>query len=517
LATELQVRDMQTAILRAYERPQGGDMSATVLLSQLFDEIFASLVGPNSSLNFHAAIDDAETELEEWRRALIRHTYYKLVGPHLQQHQAVLNHSTDHVLNFWDATQEMCHWLAGLLWEHSGGGDEELSEAERTRTENEFVWEIREPGWSDAVQLISDADAIWQIPGTKHWCVVKLGQTDYDYDILYASLYHHLLLAAGKQPDGKLSLVTFGPQRRERMFSAFELASTEKEIKSLIGKLAGVFPGQMVLFSDIRPLLPKPDPFFGCSRAPLGIDSAGQLRLIDFAQPEDAHLLVVGVSGSGKSEWLRSAIAGLIVTNSPGTLRLLLIDPAGSAFASLHNSPFLLGPIINPAERSVTRILSKLNEEMERRYQMLSESGQDSLAEYIQRKKRQIPRIFCVCDEYASLISGDIKKRKTIERQIVKLGQRARAVGIHLVIATQYPDREIIKGVLDSSIPARIGMKMQKPTESKLLLDYAGAENLAGNGDLLFKDVGEPVRLQGVYLPEDEAIEIFGGGAERGA
>jgi DNA segregation ATPase FtsK/SpoIIIE, S-DNA-T family len=140
---------------------------------------------------------------------------------------------------------------------------------------------------------------------------------------------------------------------------------------------------------------------------------------------------------------------------------------------------------------------------------LLGETGQYSLTGYIQRKKKRLPRIFCICDEYADLIAGDRKKRQAIERQIVKLGQKAPAVGIHLIWATGQTSREIIRGVLDSNIPARIGMKMQKAAESKMLLNYAGAEKLAGRGDLLFKDVGEPVRLQGAYLPADEAVEIF--------
>jgi FtsK/SpoIIIE family len=540
----LHVRDVHAAILRASVSWQGDGLPATILLNRLFHEVFASLVGANASLNFHAAIDDAEPDLEEWRRALIRHTYQKLLGPRLHRHQGVLHHDTDHVLNLWDATQEMCHWLADLLWQQHERGDEELTLAEKMRVDRPFVWEMREPDWNDAVQLTGGADAILQIPGAKQWCIVELktgqtGQTGQlerialQADLAYACLQHHLLLAAGEREPGALALITFGPQRHERMISASELALAEPCLKSLIGRLAGVAPDRPaaadssliteahvatavipghtgpVLFSKIRPQLPKPDPLLGCSKAPLGIDQAGQLRLIDFAQPEDAHLLVAGMAGSGKTEWLRAAIAGLIVTNTPATLRLVIIDPKRNAFDALRNSPFLLSPIIYRNEHSVAQALSKLGDEMDRRYKLLGETGQYSLTGYIQRKKKRIPRIFCICDEYADLIAGDRKKRQAIERQIVKLGQQAPAVGIHLIWATGQTSREIIRGVLDSNIPARIGMKMQKAAESKMLLNYAGAEKLAGRGDLLFKDVGEPVRLQGAYLSADEAVEIF--------
>jgi FtsK/SpoIIIE family len=529
----LHLRDVHAAILRGSVSWQGDGLPSTILLNRLFHEVFAALVGPNVSLNFHAAIDDAEPDIEEWRRALIRHTYQKLFGPRLHRHQAVVHHDTDHLLNLWDAMQEMCCWLADLLWHQHERGDEELTLAEKMRVEHPFSWEMREPDWSDAVQLTGGAEAILQIPGRKQWYIVELktgqpGQFAPTADLAYACLLHQLLLATGERSTGPLTLVTFGPQRDERKISASELALAETDLKNLIGRLAGVAPDlpaaagsslssqprdatavipehtRTVLFSQIRQQLPKPDPLLGCSKVPLGIDQAGQLRLIDFAQPEDAHLLLAGMAGSGKTEWLRAAIAGLIVTNTPATLRLLIIDPKRSAFDALRNSPFLLSPIIYPNEQSVARVLSKLGDEMDRRYKLLDETGQYSLTGYNQRKKKRLPRIFCICDEYADLIAGDRKKRQAIEREIENIGQKAWAVGIHLIWATGQTRREILRGALDSN-----GMKMQKAVESKMLLNYAGAEKLSGSGDLLFKDVGEPVRLQGAYLPEEEAAEIF--------
>ncbi|MBK6795336.1 MAG: DNA translocase FtsK [Acidobacteria bacterium] len=234
----------------------------------------------------------------------------------------------------------------------------------------------------------------------------------------------------------------------------------------------------------------------------LGVDINGRLKLIDFARPEDAHLLVAGTTGSGKSEWLKSLIAGLITANTPESLQLVLIDPKRNAFKFLSDSPFLFCPIVYPDERPAASVLETLAQEMDRRYELLGEKGDDSIDSYSRRTGKKLPRIFCICDEYADLISGDKKIRKAIEQQIVRLGQKARAAGIHLIIATQYPSREIIKGVLDSNIPARVALRMQKPIESKMLLNHNGAETLLGNGDLLFKDVGEPVRLQGAFLGE---------------
>lgn len=617
MTVTLQVSEVRAAIYRAAGGAQsaGGGAGSTWLLGQIFHEVFAALVGSDAARNFHAALDEAEPELDEWQRALLRHTYQNLVGPRLRQHQAVLHHVTDQALTFWDGVQELCRWLAELLWQLRAAGDEDLSLAETLRAEHPLVWELRAPDWTDAVRLTGVADALWRLPGSQAWCVVELktGRHAPEADLAQACLYHQMLAATGEPTTGTLALVSFAPQRHERLFSATELATAQTSLQRLIGRLAGVSPHdqpaaahttvseangaapkpehahlaarligtlkeygaevkldgaliagptflrfpvtlgarvklraveqlakevqvrlqldapprigaengrvvidlqrpdrQPILFSQIRAQLPRPDPLLGCAQAPLGVDLTGKLRLIDFAQPEDAHLLVAGTTGSGKSEWLRAAVAGLLLTNTPATLRLLIIDPKRNAFHALRQSPFLLRPLVFPDEQPVAPVLTALADEMDRRYQLLGAHGDDALADYVRRTGAPLPRIFCVCDEYADLIAGDRQTRREIEQQIIRLGQKARAAGIHLVLATQQPSREIIRGVLDANIPARVGLKMQKAIESKMLLNEAGAETLLGRGDLLFKDVGAPVRLQGAYLPPEETREIFG-------
>jgi DNA segregation ATPase FtsK/SpoIIIE-like protein len=105
-----------------------------------------------------------------------------------------------------------------------------------------------------------------------------------------------------------------------------------------------------------------------------------------------------------------------------------------------------------------------------------------------------------VCDEYADLLTRGRAERKAVERQVIRLGSKARAAGIHLMVATQQPSREVIKGALDAVIPARVGLQMARDIESRMLLGVPGAETLLGHGDLLFKDLGDPVRLQGLWL-----------------
>jgi S-DNA-T family DNA segregation ATPase FtsK/SpoIIIE len=190
------------------------------------------------------------------------------------------------------------------------------------------------------------------------------------------------------------------------------------------------------------------------------------------------------------------------------TLRLLIIDPKRNAFHTLRNSPFLWRPIVFPDEHSAVDILTELAEEMDRRYRIAQ--GADSFAQMVTQSNAPLPRIVCVCDEYRDLISRNREQRKGIEGQICRLGAKARAAGIHLILATQEPSRDTITGPLDSNIPARVGLKMGKSLESKMLLNQSGAEKLLGNGDLLFRDIGQPRRLQAPLLTPGNLAEIFG-------
>jgi energy-coupling factor transporter ATP-binding protein EcfA2 len=255
---------------------------------------------------------------------------------------------------------------------------------------------------------------------------------------------------------------------------------------------------QIIQFADVQDQLPAGDPLTGSAFVPLGMDLDAKLRVADLNNPLNAHLLVAGTTGSGKTEWLRVAIQGLIHSNTPQTLRLVLIDPKRTAFNEFADSPYLMTPesLVFPDGRPVGNVLKELVQEMERRYVSFQKAGVDNVDQFTGSTRQVLPRIVCVCDEYYALIVGDSKKRKEIEMQVSLLGAKARAAGIHLILATQQPSREVIKGTLDSNIPARVGLMMVKREESKMLLGQAGAENLLGKGDLLFRDVGDPIRLQ---------------------
>lgn len=271
---------------------------------------------------------------------------------------------------------------------------------------------------------------------------------------------------------------------------------------------------QPVTFQSVLGQLRKSGGMPGSTSVILGIDLYNRLQTADLSEPENAHILIAGTTGSGKSEWIRTALAGLILTNTPQTLRLMIIDPKRCTFTDLKDSPFLLTPqsLIYPDEQRSAQVLEGLADEMDSRYRRFESAGTDSLAKHVKQTGVSIPRIICVCDEYADIINRDRQERKEIEIQINRLGQKARSVGIHLIIATQHPGRQTIKGALDANLPARIALKMNRDIESKMIIGQKGAESLLGNGDMLFKNIGEPERLQSPLLNPEDRLRIFGGG-----
>lgn len=267
---------------------------------------------------------------------------------------------------------------------------------------------------------------------------------------------------------------------------------------------------QTVEFASVAGQIPAPQSG-GNSQAPLGVDLDGKLEFVDLASPNNPHLLVAGTSGSGKSEWLRMAIAGMMLTNVPETLRLVLIDPKRNAFTELKGSSFLIGPkgLVYPPEDRAIDTLELLIEEMEERYRRFSRSGSSDLTEHRVKTAEVLPRIVCVCDEYADLIA-DRTAKKEVEAAINRLGAKARAAGIHLIIATQHPDRNTVGGALKMNLAGRVCLRTTSHIQSNMIINQSGAERLLGKGDLFFLSIGEPVRLQAPYLSTEERAKVFG-------
>jgi DNA segregation ATPase FtsK/SpoIIIE, S-DNA-T family len=264
---------------------------------------------------------------------------------------------------------------------------------------------------------------------------------------------------------------------------------------------------QTVLFSSIASQLPAPEELTGSARLPIGVDAAGKLHWADLASAGRSHVLAAGTTGSGKSEWLRMIMAALMASNTPDTLRFVTLDPKLAAFNDLEHSAFLWKKDawwIPGNDRPASEVFDDLIQEMDRRYQLTRQTGTDNLRDHVLATGKPLPRIVCVCDEYFALVSHTKEEGHAIEDAVAKLGAKARAAGIHLVLATQQPSRKIINGNIQSNLPCRVALMLQSHIESTMILNTSGAERLTGSGDLLYRDFGDPVRLQAPYLPPAE-------------
>ncbi len=263
---------------------------------------------------------------------------------------------------------------------------------------------------------------------------------------------------------------------------------------------------QTVLFSSIVSQLPPTDALTGSARIPIGVDAAGHLHWTDLSSAGRSHVLAAGTTGSGKSEWLRMMLAGLIYSNTPDTLRIITLDPKLAAFGDLERSDFLWKTDAwwIPGEDRPSEVFDDLIVEMDRRYQLTKQTGTDNLRDHVLASGKPLPRIVCVCDEYFALIAQSKEEGRLIEAAVAMLGAKARAAGIHLVLATQQPSRKVITGNIQSNLLCRVALMLQSHIESRMILNVPGAERLTGSGDLLYKDFGDPIRLQAPYLPPAE-------------
>ncbi len=237
----------------------------------------------------------------------------------------------------------------------------------------------------------------------------------------------------------------------------------------------------------------------------IGKDIAGQPVLADLAKLP--HILVAGQTGSGKSVMINTILTSLLYRNSPADLKLILIDPKQVELKPYDDIPHLLAPVITQPEKCVSALKWTVAE-MERRYKALSEVNRRNIIEYNKLKKEEgMPYIVVVIDELAELM---MVAARDVESLIVRIAQKARAVGIHLVLATQRPSVDVITGLIKANVPARIAFTTVSQVDSRTIIDGIGAEKLLNRGDMLLKtsEMPKPKRVQGALISDDETLNV---------
>ncbi|MED1603283.1 FtsK/SpoIIIE domain-containing protein [Alkalihalophilus marmarensis] len=225
--------------------------------------------------------------------------------------------------------------------------------------------------------------------------------------------------------------------------------------------------------------------------APLGVDPLNNAISIDFSNPTTPHLLTGGTTGSGKSVTLNSIILGTMCLYDTSKLQFVFIDPKQVEFTVYNNLPHTKAVITDINEAVAT--LDRLVDEMESRYQLFAEEFVSNLDEYVSETKNTLPRILVVFDEFADFMSQDKEIAQKVENAILRLGQKARAAGIHLIICTQNPKSDIINTNIRNNLGARLALRATDSTASNVILGDSGAENLGGKGDFLAKTASQKV------------------------
>ena len=247
---------------------------------------------------------------------------------------------------------------------------------------------------------------------------------------------------------------------------------------------------------------------------PLGRDVSGNLVEADLSKMP--HLLIAGSTGSGKSVAINVMITGLLMSTKPSQVKFMLIDPKKVELGVYNGIPHLLTPVVTEPKKAA-RALHKVVAEMERRYELFADSKQRNMQGYNQfirqqnaadgQKRPVLPYIVVVVDELADLM---MVTSSEVEDAIIRLGQMARAAGIHMILATQRPSVDVITGLIKANVPSRMAFAVSSGIDSRTIIDSNGAEKLLGRGDMLYQPMGtnKPLRVQGAYISDHDVEEV---------
>ena len=292
---------------------------------------------------------------------------------------------------------------------------------------------------------------------------------------------------------------------------SYALATTEIRIlapipgKQAVGVEVPNLSPSIVTLGDIYADLPE-------TASPLSVwlgkDISGAAVWADLARMP--HILIAGTTGSGKSGCINTILTSILLRATPDEVRMILIDPKRIELNFYERIPHLLTPVVSSPKEAAAVLLNVVTE-MERRYERLSQVRARSLPEanraFRKRGEEELPYLLVVIDELADLM---MVSPQEVEDSIIRLAQKSRAVGIHLVLATQRPSVDVITGMIKANVPSRIAFAVSSQTDSRVILDSNGAESLLGQGDMLFKPLGTSrlQRVQGAYVTEEEVAMI---------
>ena len=249
----------------------------------------------------------------------------------------------------------------------------------------------------------------------------------------------------------------------------------------------------------------------------LGKDVGGKNIFFDLSKMP--HLLVAGTTGSGKSVCINTMIMSILYRFNPDQCKIILIDPKQVEFVKYNSLPHLILPVVSDSKKAAGALSWAVNE-MEHRYNLMSVEGVRDIPSYNKNLLARdpnaeiIPSIVIFIDEFADLM---MTARESVENSVIRIAQKARAAGIHLVIGTQRPSKEVVTGLIKANFPSRIALTVSSYVDSKVMIDMAGAEKLCGNGDMLFAPIGafKPERVQGAFVSDEEISRVVGFIAEQ--